>query len=576
MHLAVRSAVVATLLLLLTGGAAQVPSQAAPGAAPGDTVRAEAPVKLWIFFTDKETASPEANARSSFPVSDAALARRQRRGTRVSAEIDRPVATRHLDQLARLGIRPLVESRWLNAVSAFVSPSQVEAVAALPFVKEIRPVARFVPARQASALPPLPVAGPLASHVAARARAIDFGRSERQLRQIGAIGPLEQGINGTGVRIGFLDTEFGGFEHPVFQQLREENRILGTKNFTGGSQPNRHGMNVASVAVGYLEGQLVGPAHGAQVLGGTTEWAPTETNQEEDNLVAGLEWLESQGVDVVNISLGYTTFDAGQRSYTQADLDGDTGVTTRAADRAVSLGVVIVAAAGNEGSCSDPSFCWYYISTPADGDSVIAVGAVDVTGARASFSSHGPTADGRIKPDVAAPGTEIYLAAGSGFAYSAGTSFASPLVAGVVAQLLQVKPDLTPMEVRDVLRQTASLAAAPNNELGYGIVNAEAAIAIATGTDHEAPVTEDAVQLYPNPVVDDRVYFEVHSRTERAQARLVLYDVLGRVIGVAFDGRLSSGTTTISYAADELMPGLYLYRLSTPGFAGTGTFLVVE
>lgn len=339
-------------------------------------------------------------------------------------------------------------------------------------------------------------------------------------------------------------------------------------------------MQVTSVAVGFEEGQLVSPAYGAEVLAATTEFAPHERNSEEDNFVAGLEWLESQGVDVVSTSLGYGDFfDAGQHNYTTDDLDGDTGLTTRAADLAASLGVVVVASAGNEGNDS-----WHFITTPADGDSVIAVGAVTPNRTKAGFSGFGPTADERIKPDVAAMGTSMYLASPSG-SYSSGaqgTSFSTPMVAAVACQILQANPDLNPMEVRDVLRETASQAANPDNALGWGIINADAAITraeelVGTSTEDEAPVP-DAFEVrppYPNPFSDQTV-FEVHAPAQAGFVRMSVYNLLGQRVGVPFEGRLNPGVNRIVFRTATLPPGLYLYTLEGDRVSHSGKMVLIR
>jgi len=196
-----------------------------------------------------------------------------------------------------------------------------------------------------------------------------------------------------------------------------------------------------------------------------TEIEAVEDTIEEDYWAAGVEWADSLGADIVSSSLGYTDW------YTYEDMDGNTAVCTQAADLAVSKGIVVVNAAGNE-----RPYSWHYIIAPADRDSVIAVGAVNLSGQIASFSSAGPTYDGRIKPDVCALGVGVYCASAYGsYKYLGGTSYATPLVAGVCALLLEANPDLNPIQVREALWTTASQADNPDTLYGYGIVNASKA-----------------------------------------------------------------------------------------------------
>jgi serine protease AprX len=215
---------------------------------------------------------------------------------------------------------------------------------------------------------------------------------------------------------------------------------------------------------------MAGPAFGADFILAKTEDDRSETPIEEDYWVAGIEWAESLGAEVVSSSLGYTDW------YAFKDMDGKTAVTTRAAERASALGVVVVNAAGNERRNA-----WAHIIAPADGPSVIAVGAVDSAGTIASFSSPGPSSDGRIKPEVCAWGVSNLVAAnrtdgGDVYTRGSGTSYATPLVAGVAALLLEAHRDWTPAQVRAALTGTATNAAKPNNDYGWGIVNAAAAV----------------------------------------------------------------------------------------------------
>jgi subtilisin family serine protease len=541
--------------------------------------RAQSPpdaVKYWVFFTDK---GAEAGAKAdAVSVRPEALARRARRGGAIPSEIDRGPSPAYVRTLRALGVTPLVESRWLNAVSARLSSEKLAAVRALPFVRGVRPVGGIKPL-DAGVPRPLVEARPVAS--ASGGFRLEYGNSETQLSLVNDIAVLERGIDGTGVRLGLLDTGIGDLtRHPAFARMLDEGRLIESRDFT--NQPDdgsRHGRSVLSVAAGFDEGNLIGPAHGAEILHARTEYTPTETNQEEDNFVAGLEWLESMGVDVVNVSLGYSEFDAGQHSYTVDDMNGDTAVTTIAADMAAALGVTMVSSAGNEG-CASPDLCWYFITSPADADSVITVGAVSATGAKAGFSSFGPTADGRIKPDVAAMGVSVWLVSSDvGYGFSNGTSFSSPMVAGVVAQILQVNPDLTPVEVRALLRETASQAQNPDNALGWGLIDADAAVtlaeAMATGTEAGADAAPPSVTLFPNPVTGAAT-FEVRAPLRPAHARLSVFDVLGRRVAVPFDGILAPGLNRLRFDASPLPPGVYFYTLESERARQSGNLVVMR
>jgi subtilisin family serine protease len=386
---------------------------------------------------------------------------------------------------------------------------------------------------------------------------------------------MERGLDGHGVRVGFLDAHFRGLRHTAFDPLRRDGRMIALRSFTEGRQSGTHGAGVASVTAGNAPGTLVGPAHGAEVLGATTEYTPFERNVEEDYFVAGLEWLHRRGADVVNVSIGYNTFDDGQDDYTTDDLDGDTGLTTRAVDRAAQLGVTMVVSAGNSG-CASPDSCWYYVNTPADADSAITVGAVGPDSTLASFSSRGPTADGRTKPDVVVQGKRVVAAwKNDGYSRVGGTSFASPQVTAVVAQMLQVNPALGPIEVRTLLRRTASQADAPDNQRGWGVVNAEAAIRAAERRARANPPTTLQLRaLYPNPAstrLTARV--EVPAATERVT--LTLQTPLGRR-AAAKTYRVRPGPNWLTLEVASVPAGLYGYRLRGKSRLETGTVSITR
>lgn len=536
---------VALLAVVLLTAAHAVAQPAAP------------PVKHWVFFADKP-ADAARGASSRVVLAPHTVERRHLRGNPArTAGLDVPVAVSYVDQLQSMGVEPIVVSRWFNAVSVFLTPEQIEAVRALPFVRGVQPVARLATERIVA-----PTPEPVSPVV------IDYGPSQLQLDLINARLPIEDGFTGEGVIVGFLDTTFD-FAHPALAHVD----LLGQENFTGQEQSNTHGLSVASVAVGFDEGDLVGPGFDAAVLAATTEYAPSETHQEEDFFVAGMEWMEANGADVVNVSLGYSAFDAGEGDFTYDDMDGNTTLVTRAADLAAAFGIAVVTSAGNEGS-SD----WLYITAPADADSVIVAGAMRVDSTKASFSSIGPTVDGRTKPDVMALGVSVVIArSDGGYSMGNGTSFSAPAVTGVVAQMLQANPTLDPIAVRDVLRATASQSSAPDNERGWGVVNAAAAVqeAIVLATDDPGtPRPTDAV-LYPTLLRRDRqtVTMRLTSSDLGQRVTLRLYDVLGRRVAVLYEGPPRLGP--VSLTLPPLRAGVYFYRF-TGGDLDTGGRIVVQ
>jgi subtilisin family serine protease len=405
---------------------------------------------------------------------------------------------------------------------------------------------------------------------------VEYGAARGPLSRINALAPIERGLHGHGVRVGFLDARFNRLQHPAFSQLRATGRLGGLRNFTAGRQGGNHGAGVMSVAVGYDPGALVGPAHGATVFGATTEFTQFERNVEEDNFVAGLEWLHRQGADVVNVSIGYTTFDDGERSYSTDDLDGDTALTTRAVDRAAQLGVTVVVSAGNSG-CDSPDACWFYVNTPADADSAIAVGAVAPDSSLASFSARGPTADGRRKPDVLVQGREVAAAwDGDRYARVGGTSFASPQVTGIVAQMLQVNPSLGPIEVRRLLRQTASQAHAPDTSRGWGIVDANAAIRVAEWRARRSPPPTLQASAPYRRIASSALVVPVTAPARTSALRVSLATPSGRrVRHVERVGH--PGPNRIAMDTEGLSPGLYRYEVRTDaGHRAAGRVTITE
>ncbi len=399
---------------------------------------------------------------------------------------DLPVDPAALDEIRATGVRVRTISRWLGAVSVEAKPDQVRALQSLQTINRISPVGvyRRMP-DELHAVAPTP-----AFQKRSSSTSLDYGSSFTQLNLLKVIPLHDAGINGGGVIVGMIDDGYNN--HRVHEAtagnnvLAEYDFIQGDENtsFEAGDYPGQgnHGMYTYSALSGFTPGALIGPAHGSSFLLAKTEVIGSETQIEEDLYVQGLEWLERQGADIVSSSLGYIDW------YTYADLDGGTAITTQAARIATRKGVLLVTAMGNEG--------WYQpglpgitgtMIAPADADSVISVGAVSSTSVLASFSSTGPTADGRIKPEVVAQGISVVCASPvsfDGYVAVNGTSLSTPLTAGIAALVLSAHPTLTPAEVREAMMATAvqiddgtsKTTAYPNNFYGHGLVDALEAV----------------------------------------------------------------------------------------------------
>jgi subtilisin family serine protease len=427
---------------------------------------------VWVFFRDKGPAPETSVAQAFGRLAPRALSRRVLRGRPgplVRSE-DLPVVPAYLEAVARGVTRVRHVSRWFNAVSAEATADQARRLAALPFVERVDLVRRSR-ARPEPTTSATPAEGPYD---------LAYGSSLGQVQQINVPAVHALGFSGAGVLVAVFDSGFDNLGHQAFSRMT----IVARRDFVNGDDDvgngldrgdGSHGTATLSVLGGLHEGELIGPAYGASFLLAKTEDTESETPVEEDNWAAAAEWAEAMGADVISSSLGYLGFDSPFTGYTYLDMDGETAISTRAADLAASLGVVVVISAGNAGFHPDHNT----LGAPADGNQVIAAGAVTSLGTRASFSSVGPTVDGRIKPDVAAQGVAVKAASSfSPTAYRSvsGTSFSCPLTAGVVALILQAHPTYTVDQVHAVLRGTARNAASPDNLLGWGIVDALAAV----------------------------------------------------------------------------------------------------
>ena len=505
--------------------------------------------RAWIFFNDKtegESTSENVFQKALDNLDNRTRMRRSKvRHFSLVDNRDIPVSPDYIDEIKYTGVTIRTVSKWLNAVSVSGTIEQLRSISDFPFVKKIDPVyggKRKSPV-QRSLLKPSTELG-----------RSDYGPSYDQLDQINVIAAHEAGYTGAGVRVLMLDTGYytdheAIHEEQVIAEWDFINNDGETQNEEGDpdSQHN-HGTYTLSALGGRFDGELYGPAYGAEFLLAKTEDVSQEVPIEEDQYVAGLEWGESLGADIASSSLGYINW------YEFEDLDGMTAVTTIAVNTAIENGMVVVTAVGNSGTGG--------IVVPADSENVIACGAVDSNGNIASFSSQGPTADGRIKPEVCALGVSTYCAgvnSTSAYRYENGSSLATPLVAGAAACVLQAHPDWTPQQVREALMMTASDPENPDNQYGWGIIDVIEAINY-NNPNPFYPVYYTLSNPFPNPF-NSWIQFDVGIYSE-GKVILTVFDINGKEIERLWSNNIEKGVYPIQWNADGVSSGVYFINLN--------------
>jgi len=521
--------------------------------------------RYWIFFNDKPgSACLHKGSQwdlNSMEISSRAIKRRLKvmEESDFIDHYDLPVSEEYKQILESMGADIIICSRWLNGVSVIVTEDRMNEISTLGFIQSIQPVQHY-PAHEPADQPCFmkPSAQPRYCH------ALEYGGSYYQLDQIRVPAVHDLGLSGDGIFIGLIDSGFDTQGYRVFNQTQ----IVNTYDFywNDGNPANEsgdhstqhnHGTMTFSVIGGYYEGVLIGSAYGASYALAKSEWIPSETRLEEDLWVAALEWMEGLGVDIVSSSLGYAYFDDGF-SYSYDDLNGDVCVTSIAADIAVKKGVTVLTSAGNE-ALDD----WHYILSPADGDSVIAVGAVDWNGKIASFSSEGPTSDGRTKPDVVAMGMGIFSAKpdSGGFihyVYGSGTSFSCPLVAGVCALILEAHPELTPVQVGNALRETADRSDNPDNQYGWGLVDAYRAVF------YHGPFLTNLQFSYDLMSSSVQLKFKIHSEIPILESSVRIhytsdtYELCSQPVHLIYSGQIPQYAVSLASMPDIDQFGFYI------------------
>lgn len=516
----------------------------------------------WVYFNAK----PDSQFYLDNPLemlSQRALDRRAAQNIALDF-LDAPIHQPYVDQTASAsGITILAQSKWLNAVHVRGTEAAINALTDLSFVASVDFADDSLDSGSGKNVAPKnqPAAPNPADKFLEVQANFAYGGSANQIQMLNGHLLHQQDFTGTGKIIAVLDAGFPSVnEVAPFQRLFDNNLILGGYNFVDGNDDfysrNSHGTLVLSTMGGYVEDQLVGTAPDSQYYLFITEAIEYENPVEESFWVEAAETADSLGVDVINSSLGYFEYDNTAYSYSYSDMNGSKSFASRGADIAFSRGMVVVISAGNTGGTSEP-----HIGVPADAFHVLAVGAVTSTEDYASFSSIGPSFDGRVKPDVVAKGQSATVANTQGsITTSSGTSFSGPILAGMVATFWSAVPGLTNQQVVDFVKQSADQFASPTPQKGYGVPDFALALQNAQLSVNESHGKNFTV--YPNPAAG---VFNIRLPDSIDSATMTLYNSLGQAV---LEKKVNLQDSAVDCSG--MAPGVYFYSLVSSGAKQTG------
>ena len=470
-----------------------------------------------------------------------------------------------MDSVIAKGAQILNRSKWFNAVVIRTNdPAVLLAIQSLPFVSSTTQAGRIITVKDEPAednfkrsyINPYVSAGS-----EQKTSGFSYGSSFNQIAMLNGHLLHDQGFAGQGKLIAIIDAGFSNADiMTVFDSLRANNQIKATWDFVDGNanvyDDHWHGMMVLSLIGGYIPNELVGTAPKADFLLLRSEDAPTEYIIEEYNWACAAEYADSAGADVINTSLGYTLFDESSMDHSYNQMDGNTVPITIAADIAASKGMLVVNSAGNEGNSA-----WYHISAAADGDSVLAIGAVDAFETYIGFSGKGPSFDGRIKPNVTAQGgSAIVASSGGGTQTGSGTSFSGPIVAGLAACLWQANPSKSNMEIFRAIEQSADQYLTPDEFKGYGVPDFALANLNLSGFTIKDPNSESLLSIYPNPFEEK---FNIRFYSDKSQdLKITFYDITGKLIFNQSESVLPYSLNTIELnTSSDLRKGIYFLEM---------------
>lgn len=521
-----------------------------------------APGKYWIQFTDKNNTPYSVDKPEDF-LSERAIQRRLDYDIAID-EYDLPIDPSYLEAVENAGATILNPSKWLNGVSVEISnPLVLEKINNFTFVEKTRaledePLKHMIKAKMydVEMTDMIIDKSPLRNY---------YGYAYDHISQLNGMELHDRGYKGEGMLIGICDSGYDYADvHDVFESVRNDGRLIATRDFVykDGNvfSISSHGTSCWSLMAGNIPDVFVGTAPKASYVLCRTEDSAGENVIEEYNWVSAAEFLDSLGVDVISTSLGYISFDDATHNHIYADLDGKTAVITIGSEIAAAKGILCVTSAGNDGDTDFP-----YISAPADGENVLTVGAVGSDGERAYFSSVGPTYDGRIKPDLMAHGYNTAVASYNNTYYGgSGTSFACPVMAGMVSCLWQAYKHLPANKIVEIVKQNANYSSNPNNEYGYGIPDMTQILYYLFV--NEKNINENSIVfIYPNPsngIVNVRMKENVNVK---------IYNQTG---GLIYDNDVNvRDSERIEYFLSNLNMGIYIININGKSGNQTVKFL---
>lgn len=513
------------------------------------------PNKYLVRFTDKDQ-SPYSLSQPEEFLSQRAVDRRNKQGIAMDIT-DIPIDPVYVQGVISTGAQLIIHVKWINAIVVEIeSQTVLDAINALAYVSSAEGI------NKRSSTYKSKLVDKFADERGAplKSSQVDddpvYGSAFNQIDMVNGIALHESGFKGDGMVIAVLDAGFINADvRTIFDPLWDNNQILGSYNFVNPTEDvfraSTHGTMVLSVMGGSFPSTFLGTAPEADYWLLLTEETGSEFLIEEYNWIAGAAFADSVGADVINSSLGYSEFDDAIYDHSYSDFDGNTIEVTKAADLAASKGIIVVNSAGNEGN--DP---WKYLIAPADGDSVFTIGAVDANGIITGFSSYGFASDPRVKPNIVAQGGYTVLANidTDGLRTASGTSFSSPLIAGMMACLWQAIPNANNMDIIHAVEQSASQYSTPDNLYGYGIPDFDDARLFLGIT--EQFVSENSFTISPNPISNNSI---IQWDSDNDFKTIELVDIHGRIV---FRAELNGSRSFYRLSLEAYKSGIYFLRLS--------------